>query len=47
MNMIDRHLTSGRERGKEREGRRERERERERRERRKIEGKNMCWLFTY
>ena len=43
MNMIDRHLTSGRERGKEREGRRERER----RERRKTEGKNMCWLFTY
>ena len=45
--MIDRHLTSGRERGKERE-REDREkgdfRERERKERL---DRNMCWLFTY
>lgn len=45
--MIDRHLTSDRERGKERE-REDREkgdfRERERKERL---DRNMCWLFTY
>lgn len=41
MNMIDRHLTSGRERGKERE---KKERKTERKERL---DRNMCWLFTY